>query len=114
VTGLGRQQTPTGAGKDDEHCRGSRCRCFSWRRHRRGSDVVRSVARVGHWYPEAPFVSMVITYATVSVLGFGNGSINLGRFAAAFFIGLLAMLLVGMTISEVVHCSFDRNGCFNL
>jgi hypothetical protein len=68
----------------------------------------------GHWYPEAPLVSMVIAYAAISVLGFGNSSINLGRFAAAFFVGLVAMLVVGMTISEVVHCSFDRNGCFNL
>jgi hypothetical protein len=67
-----------------------------------------------HWYPEAPFLTMVSVYAVVSVLGSGKRDANLWGFAAAFFIGLVLMLVFGMTISEVAHCSFDRDGCINL
>jgi hypothetical protein len=82
--------------------------------HCGGSYMARLVARVGQLCPEAPFLLMVIAYATASVLGFGKRDANIWGFAAAFFVGLVVMLLVGMTISEVIHCSFDTDGCINL
>jgi hypothetical protein len=66
------------------------------------------------WFPEAPFVLMVIAYSIISVFGLGTRDASVLAFAAAFFVGLVVMLVAGMTISEVIHCSFDREGCFNL
>ena len=68
----------------------------------------------GSWYPEAPFLLMLVAYSTASVLGPGSRRASLWGFAAAFIVSLVLMLVVGMTISEIIHCSFDRNGCFNL
>jgi hypothetical protein len=70
--------------------------------------------RWSHWFPEAPFALMVVAYTIISVLGLGKRDANVWRFAAVFFVGLVVMLVAGMTISEVIHCSFDRQGCFNL
>lgn len=68
----------------------------------------------GNGFPYAPFVMMGLTYSAVSVVCLGQRNASFSGFAAAFFVGLVLMVIVGMTISEIIHCSFDRHGCISL
>ena len=61
-----------------------------------------------------PFALALFAYAATSISLFANLKASLSRFAFAFLLGLMAVVLIGGPISEVVHCSFDRAGCINL
>ena len=62
----------------------------------------------------APIVLLVVSYSAVVILGFGNRHVPTVRFGVAYLAGLLMSLLIGVALSEMIYCSFDRAGCINL
>jgi len=61
-----------------------------------------------------PHLLMVIIYSAIALTFLSNTNTSTGRFGVAYFVVLIASLLVGSIITEMIHCFFDRNGCINL
>ena len=57
----------------------------------------------------ALLVQVALMWATLRGRGFSPALVSV-----AVVVGLAALLVVGGSISEMVHCSFDRRGCINL
>ena len=61
-----------------------------------------------------PLALMIFSYAGIAVARLGNFEVSIGVFALLFLFGLLLSLVVGGILSEIIHCSYDHNGCINL
>jgi hypothetical protein len=62
----------------------------------------------------APFPVMILMYAAVATALVGRSEARIATLLIAVILGLIGTLLLGGVISEVIYCSYDRNGCINL